>query len=86
MFSAPSRDKLRHEVLAVLVGNSVRLNCSTDVYPRPTATWYKDGKFFKKRKNGKKIYLTQRRTGLSLKDLVPSDEATHSDGLTIHSK
>ena len=64
---------MRRNLLAVPVGNSVKLDCSADGNPRPTVKWYKDGKLFKERK----LHSSRWRTLLSLKDLVPSDTGSY---------
>ena len=71
-FTVP-QSKMRRSLLAVPVGNSVRLDCSADGNPRPTVKWYKDGKLFKERK----LYSSRWTTLLSLKDLVPSDTGSY---------
>ena len=69
--------KMNRNLLAVPVGNSVKLDCSADGNPRPTVKWYKNGKLFKERKSGNKLYLSPWTTMLSLKDLVPSDTGSY---------
>ncbi|XP_022781606.1 fibroblast growth factor receptor-like 1, partial [Stylophora pistillata] len=69
--------KRKRNLLAVPVGNSVKLDCSADGNPRPIVKWYKDGKLFKERKGGSKVYLSAWTTVLSLKDLVPSDTGSY---------
>ena len=71
------QDKRKRNLLAVPVGNSVKLDCSADGNPRPIVKWYKDGKSFKERKGGSKVYLSPWTTVLSLKDLVPSDTGSY---------
>ena len=73
-----SQDKLRRNLLAVPVGNSVKLDCSAEGLPRPTVKWYKDGALFKERKGGSRVYLTRFTTVLSLRDLVPTDSGTYT--------
>ena len=70
-------NKMIRNLLAVPVGNSVKLDCSADGNPRPTVKWYKNGKLFKERKGGNKLYLSPWTTELSLKDLVPSDTGSY---------
>ncbi|PFX11475.1 Fibroblast growth factor receptor 2, partial [Stylophora pistillata] len=76
IFTVPQY-KMRRNLLALPVGNSVKLDCSADGNPRPTVEWYKDRKLFKERKGGRKLYLSQWTTLLSLKDLVPSDTGSY---------
>ena len=71
------QNKLRRNLLAVPVGNSVKLDCSADGNPRPAVKWYKDRKLFKERKGDRKLYLSQSTTLLVLKDLIPSDTGTY---------
>ncbi|PFX31053.1 Fibroblast growth factor receptor 2 [Stylophora pistillata] len=71
------QNKLRRNLLAVPVGNSVKLDCSADGNPRPAVKWYKDRKLFKERKGDRKLYLSQWTTVLVLKDLIPSDTGTY---------
>ena len=68
---------MRRNLLAVPVGNSVKLDCSADGNPRPTVKWYKNGKLFKERIGGYKLYLSRWTTLLRLKDLVPSDAGSY---------
>ena len=70
-------NKMMRNLLAVPVGNSVKLDCSADGNPPPTVKWYKDGKLFTERKGGNKLYLSQRTNILNLKDLVPSDTGSY---------
>ncbi|XP_022806017.1 fibroblast growth factor receptor-like 1 isoform X1 [Stylophora pistillata] len=69
--------KMRRNLLAAPVGNSVMLDCSANGNPRPTVEWYKDEKLFKERKGGSKLYVSQWTTLLSLTDLVPSDTGSY---------
>ena len=68
---------MRRNLLAVPVGNSVRLDCSAEGNPRPTVKWYKDGNLFKERKSGYKLYWSRWATMLILKGLVPSDAGSY---------
>ena len=68
---------MRRNLLAVPVGNSVKLDCSADGNPRPTVKWYKNGKHFKESIGGNKLYLSRWTTLLRLKDLVPSDAGSY---------
>ncbi|XP_022792736.1 fibroblast growth factor receptor-like 1 [Stylophora pistillata] len=67
-----SQDGTGQKAIAVIIGNSVTLDCSADGYPRPTTTSYKDGILFKERKSGKKIRWRIRLT------LGPSDTGSYS--------
>ena len=71
-------NKMMRNLLAVPVGNSVKLDCSADGNPPPTVKWYKDGKLFEERKGGNKLYLSQWTNILNLKDLVPSDTGSYT--------
>ena len=62
--------KLQQKLIALPVGNSAKLDCSADGYPRPWVAWYKNGKPFKKK--------TDRKYVLALKDVVPLDTGTYS--------
>ncbi|PFX24337.1 Toll-like receptor 6 [Stylophora pistillata] len=73
-----SQDSPGQKVITVIIGKSVTLNCSADGYPRPTTTWYKDGKLFKERKSGKKTDWEDRKTGFTLKRLIASDIGSYS--------
>lgn len=76
-FSA-TKDKLSRNLIAVPVGNSVKLDCSAIGYPRPTVTWYKDGGLFQQRKGGSRLYLSVWTLVLVLKDVVPSDTGKYT--------
>ena len=73
--------KLQQKLIALPVGNSVRLDCSADGYPKPEVAWYKNGKPFTKRK-GRKVW--KRKYVLALKDVVPSDTGTYSCNVSNH--
>ncbi|XP_078358651.1 fibroblast growth factor receptor-like 1 isoform X2 [Oculina patagonica] len=73
-----SPEKLARNLLAFPVGNSVKLDCSADGYPRPTVRWYKDGALFQKRKGGSRLYLSPWTLLLTMKDLVPTDTGTYT--------
>ena len=73
-----SPDRLSRSLLALPVGNSVKLDCSADGYPRPTVRWYKDGALFQERKGGSKLYLSQWTLLLNMKDLVPTDTGKYT--------
>ena len=73
-----SKDKLLRSLLALPVGNSVKLDCSAEGHPRPTVTWYKDGAPFRERKGGSKIYLGRWALVLNIKDLVPTDTGKYT--------
>ena len=72
------QDGTGQKAIAVIIGNSVTLDCSADGYPRPTTTWYKDGMLFKERKSGKKIHSKDGKTVLTLQKLVVSDMGSYS--------
>ena len=48
--------KLQQKLIAPLVGNSAKLDCSTDGYPIPRFAWYKNGKPFNERRDSS-LYL-----------------------------
>ena len=73
-FTVP-KSRLQQKVIALPVGNSVKLDCFADGYPKPEVAWYKNGKPFTKRK-GRKVW--KRKYVLALKDVVPSDTGTYS--------
>ena len=73
-----SADKLARNLLAFPVGNSVKLDCSADGYPRPTVRWYKDGALFQQRKGGSRLYLSPWTLLLTMKDLVPTDTGKYT--------
>ena len=68
--------KLQQKVIALPVGNSAKLDCSADGYPRPWVAWYKNGKPFTERR-GSSLYLDWKYV-LALRDVVPSDTGTYS--------
>ena len=71
-------DKLSRSLIALPVGNSVKLDCSADGYPRPTVTWYKDGARFLERTGGNRIYLSRWTLLLNMKDLVLTDTGKYT--------
>ena len=64
--------RLQQKLIALPVGNSVKLDCSADGYPKPRVAWYKNGKPFTERK-GSFLYLDWDSYVVALKDVVPSD-------------
>ena len=76
-FTVPT-DKMARNLIAVPVGNSVKLDCSAKGYPRPTVRWYKDGALFQDRKGGSRLYLNKFTTVLVMKDVVPSDTGKYT--------
>ena len=75
-FTVPKR-RLQQKLIALPVGNSVKLDCSADGYPKPEVAWYKNGKPFTRRK-GSFLYLDWKKYVVALKDVVPSDTGTYS--------
>ena len=65
-------------LIAVPVGNSVKLDCSAEGYPRPTVVWYKDGALFQERKEGSSINLNKRSMLVVMRDVVPSDSGIYT--------
>ena len=76
-FTVPTK-KMARNLIAVPVGNSVKLDCSAKGYPRPTVRWYKDGALFQDRKGGSRLYLNKFTTVLVMKDVVPSDTGKYT--------
>ena len=76
-FTAPTK-KMARNLIAVPVGNSVKLDCSATGYPRPTVRWYKDGALFQVGKGGSRIYLKKFTTVLVMKDVVPYDTGKYT--------
>ncbi|KAL9983592.1 hypothetical protein ACROYT_G005788 [Oculina patagonica] len=76
-FTVPSH-RLARNNLAFPVGNSVKLDCSADGYPRPTVRWYKDGALFQHRIGGRRLHLRPWTLLLSMKDLVPTDTGKYT--------
>ena len=77
-----SKRKLQQKLIALPVGNSVKLDCSAKGYPRPTIAWYKNGKPFNERR-GRLLYL-DRKYVLALKDVVPSDTGRYTCNVSNH--
>ena len=73
-----SKDKLSRSLLALPVGNSVKLDCSAEGHPRPIVTWYKDGARFLERKGGSRLHLDQWTLLLNILDLVPTDTGKYT--------
>ncbi|XP_031555241.1 fibroblast growth factor receptor 2-like [Actinia tenebrosa] len=72
----------RHKTLiAVPVGNSVRLDCSAKGNPQPVVRWYKDGKKFNSRDGGV-ISLSSYDFVLQLRDVVPNDSGKYTCNVT----
>ena len=74
-FTVP-KDKMARNLIAVPVGNSIKLDCSATGYPRPTVRWYKDGALI--RKGGPILYLSKFTTVLVMRDVVPFDTGKYS--------
>lgn len=70
--------KLARNLIALPVGNTVKLDCSAQGYPRPTVRWYKDAALLQERKRGSKLRLSRWTTVLVLKDVVPSDSGRYT--------
>ena len=68
--------KLQRKLIALPVGNSVKLDCSANGLPIPRVAWYKNGKPFTKRR-GSSLYLDWKYV-LVLENVVPSDTGTYS--------
>ena len=81
-FTVP-KSRLQQKVIALPVGNSVKLDCSADGYPKPEVAWYKNGKPFTKRRGGS-LYLDWKSYVVALKDVVPSDTGTYSCNVSNH--
>ena len=75
--------RLQQKLIALPVGNSVKLDCSADGYPKPEVAWYKNGKPFTRRK-GSFLYLDWKKYVVALKDVVPSDTGTYSCNVSNH--
>ena len=74
--------KLQQKVIVLPVGNSAKLDCSADGYPRPWVAWYKNGKPLNERR-GSSLYLDWKYV-LALRDVVPSDTGTYSCNVSNH--
>jgi len=70
--------KLAKDLVALPVGNTLKLDCSAQGYPRPTVRWYKDAALLQERKRGSKLRLSRWTTVLVLKDVVPSDSGRYT--------
>ena len=77
-----SKRKPPKKLLALPVGNSVKLDCSAKGYPHPTIAWYKNGKPFDERR-GRLLYLDGKYV-LRLKDVVPSDTGRYTCNVSNH--
>ena len=76
-FTVPTK-KMARNLIAIPVGNSVKLDCSAAGNPRPTVRWYKDRALFQDRKRGSRLYLSKFTTVLVMKDVVPSDAGEYT--------
>ncbi|XP_068679141.1 fibroblast growth factor receptor 4-like [Montipora foliosa] len=76
-FTVPEK-KRRRNILAVPVGNPVKMDCSAIGFPRPTVKWYKDGVIFQERKGGSRLYISKFSTVLTMRDIVPSDSGLYT--------
>ena len=76
-------DKLKRDktLIALPVGNSVKLDCSASGFPQPVVKWYKDGKPFTRRIDGP-VNLSQYSFVLSLKGVVPFDSGIYTCNVT----
>ncbi|KAK3750967.1 hypothetical protein QZH41_000723 [Actinostola sp. cb2023] len=76
-------EKLKRDktLIAVPVGNSIKLDCSASGYPQPLVKWYKDGKPFTHRNDGP-LYLSAYEFVLGLKGVVPSDSGIYTCNVT----
>ncbi|XP_068709972.1 fibroblast growth factor receptor 3-like isoform X1 [Montipora foliosa] len=73
-----SEEKRRRNLLAVPVGNTVKMDCSASGFPRPTVVWYKDGVIFQARKGGSRLYIGEFTTVVTIRDVVPSDSGFYT--------
>ncbi|EDO49191.1 predicted protein, partial [Nematostella vectensis] len=69
--------KREKTLIAMPVGNSLKLDCSADGKPRPTVVWLKNGKPFLKR-DGVELSLRPYQYVLSMRDAVPSDDGRYT--------
>ncbi|KAM7441597.1 Fibroblast growth factorreceptor 4 [Porites harrisoni] len=77
-----SKRKLQQKIIALPVGNTVKLDCSAKGHPRPTIAWYRNGKPFNERR-GRLLHL-DRKYVLALKGVVPSDTGRYTCNVSNH--
>ena len=72
-FTVPEEKRGRNLII-IPVGNSVRMDCSTTGYPKPTVKWYKDKALFKKRKS----VIGRFQTLVTIRDAVLADRGLYT--------
>ncbi|KXJ23083.1 Fibroblast growth factor receptor 3 [Exaiptasia diaphana] len=70
-------------LIAVPVGNSIKMDCSADGYPRPTVKWYKNGRLYTHSVDGP-VYLSPYQYVLSLRNVVPGNSGVYTCNVSNH--
>lgn len=73
-----SEERRRRNLIAIPVGNSVRMDCSATGYPKPTVIWYKDKALFQERRGGSKLHIGMFQTLVIIRDAVPADSGLYT--------
>ena len=69
-----SEERRRRNLIAIPVGNSVRMDCSATGYPKPTVKWYKDKALFQQRKG---VFVGRFQTLVTIRDAVLADSGLY---------
>ena len=87
VFSAAPRfldpSKMQKTLIAVPVGNSIKMDCTAIGNPKPTVLWYMNGKVFSER-GGQPFEQDPYKHVIILKDSVPSDKGKYTCNVSNH--